>query len=125
MNDIQVIRRTLESRRVGFTLRQSLTYETDVDIPGELAHRLSAYVLSDHIAADTYTRTVQWPATTWQMFKSTHEESWWLSWLVRRRPVQMVTKRVEVTVNRFLTYPEASLAVRDLGRPFIYEEVRP
>lgn len=53
--------------------------------------RLKAYVLTHQLAEHgvTRSRTVEWPATPWQHFKKRHAESWWLRWLVARRPVRM------------------------------------
>jgi hypothetical protein len=120
-------RHVLEQRKVGATVRQSMEVQVHEDeLRNQLEHRLSAYVLADHIADDVFTGTTtsEWPETTWQMFKSRHESSWWLGWLVRRRPVRMHTERqtVEIQVSRYLNYPEATLRIESLGRPVIFEQ---
>jgi hypothetical protein len=126
-------RRTLETQKVGSTLRQSMQVNVEEDfVRQELIQRITAYVLSDHLAADEFTAytTATWPATTWQMFKSCHAGSWWLGWLVRRRPVRLHTERqqVAVQVDRYLNYPEANLALPSLGTPVVFEramQIRP
>jgi len=122
-------RKVLEQRQVGATVRQSMRFETREDhLHGELERRISAYVLTDHVADDTFTAVTraEWPASTWQMFKHRHVASWWLGWLVRRRPVRMQVEvqHVEVEVSRYLGYPEADLRLPELGRPVIFETPR-
>lgn len=81
-------------------------------------------LLADRVAEDSYTKTVAFirPKTTWQMFKHTHAGSWWLAWLVSRRPVEYEQTSVDVTVEvkRYLTYPD--MAIEEYGRHFIYEQ---
>lgn len=83
-------------------------YDVDYNI---LRHMVETRVLAEHLASDTYEKSLyfSYPATTWQMFKNTHAESWWLGWLVRRRPVKMheVEKTAVVHVDRYLKYPAA------------------
>ena len=122
-------RKTLERMKVGASIRQSMRVDVSEDVlRGELEHRLSAYVLADHLASDTFTAytSSEWPDSTWQMFKSRHAGSWWLGWLVRRRPTRLHTERqsVAVEVKRYLAYPEANLDLPELGRPVIFEQVR-
>lgn len=96
-------------------------------IRDHLTAALSGYVLADHLADDTYQAAVpvEYPATTWQMFKHTHAGSWWLSWLVSRRPVRMRVERpvLTVKVGRYLTYPEATLRVPHVGSARVMELV--
>jgi len=42
--------------------------------------------------------------TPWQHFKANHSESWWLGWLVRRRPVR--TRRVTHTATLVATWDQ-------------------
>ena len=89
---------------------------------------MNSYVLADHLADDSYSRTEVFKAPTspWQFFKQRHAESWWLRWLVQRRPV--VTDRHEVTVTvdvaRYLGYPQAPSMSQTWGPPVIMEHVR-
>lgn len=71
------------------------------------------------------------PATWWDHLKDTHADTWWLRWLVRRRPVATRTLRAErverdtrrvtlsVDVGGMVLYPESALPVRpeEYGRP--------
>lgn len=90
---------------------------------------LTSYVLADHIASDTYTAREMFeaPRSTWQMFKRTHAESWWLGWLVRWHPVENATETrlVSVQVKRYLTYPDAAIRTPSLGPYRVLEQVSP
>lgn len=59
--------------------------------------KLKAFVLTHQLAEHSVSRqrTVSWPATPWQHFKHRHAASWWLRWLVARRPVRMQHERVD------------------------------
>lgn len=93
---------------------------------GDRAVSMEAYVLKDHIAKTYHSAWVEslWPQTTWQMFKHTHRDSWWLKWLVMRKPVVYAVDKQNVTVevDHNYIYPEANLPYRQsLGRPRKYE----
>lgn len=124
--------RTFVPKKFGAYALASMRMSKDVDnldamMSGQLMYRMEAMILSDTLARDTYTGTSvsRWPATTWQMFKHTNEGTWWLGWLVRRRPVRMAndTHTVEVNVERCVLYPEANMVPESFGRPVIYEQV--
>lgn len=114
--------RLYKTVRVKHDVFMSADYDIDFHQFRVLAER---DILADHIADDYYSDyvTFDYPATTWQMFKQTHEFSWWLGWLVRRYPVQRAgtVKSVSIKVKRYLGYPEAK--VPNMGRPIIYETV--
>ena len=97
-------------------------------INGELVRSLRSRVLADHLADDVFTASTSFeaPRSTWQMFKQTHAESWWLRWLVERHPVEMATQRRDVAVNvaRYLTYPDAAIRTPEFGPHVIYETAR-
>jgi hypothetical protein len=97
-------------------------------ILNHLTAEMRGYLVADHLADDVYTdaATVEYPRSTWQMFKHTHADSWWLRWLVRRRPVEMdaQTRMLRVEVGRYLAYPEAVVQVPKFGRPVIHEVVQ-
>lgn len=127
---VQTRRRVLEQARVGAALvvsRAVLEDRPDVGVD-QLVRRLTSYVLREHLADDVYeaAAAVEWPRSTWQMFKATHEASWWLGWLVRRHPVDMhrETRRLTVEVGRYATYPESTITHRGLGPMVIQEVVR-
>ena len=123
-------RRVLDYLRVADRQTIRPKYLTDVHLDREadaLIARIEAYILADKIVEETFTgqETVRFPVSPWQFFKQRHEESWWLGWLVRRRPVREASHRVVVPirVTRYLTYPEAAISDARMGRPVIYEQV--
>lgn len=84
-----------------------------------LARRLDTRVYSESAHFDE-------PASTWQMFKRTHASSWWLRWLVERRPVRTVrhTQQVIVRATDRAIYPDARIQLSDqLGRPFLITQM--
>lgn len=91
---------------------------------GGMTHQLVASVLAEKLpperVAEQKTFTFSVPASPWQQFKSSHAESWWLRWLVRRRPAAMVTHgfvgELTVDLDRYWAYPEARVA-RGMGTP--------
>jgi len=134
-DEFAIEKKLLELKRVGYSwrtgqnLRDSLRYEESLNGDlSEMIHRLEGYVLSEHLADDYYDRTLDLdtPKSTWQMFKMLHATSWWLGWLVNRWPVKYNTShhRCVVKVGRYVNYPEAHVPIRNLGHPFIYEDVR-
>lgn len=84
-------------------------------------------IVSEHLADDFYyVDTIHsWPASPWQFFKERHRESWWLSWLVRRRPVeyQQTVETGQIQVQRYLGYPDAHIPSSKLGRSIPIERV--
>lgn len=119
----------LEPTKIGLTIRQNLSHTEEFDVDhNEIIHIFESSLLREHLATDHYQgdTAYQWPATTWQMFKATHADSWWLGWLVRRHPVRMrkETRMVVIRVDRYAAYPEADVPLKDLGRPFPYEELK-
>ena len=115
------------------TVIEKLKLAEDVDVEieqGYLAERFTAhlitYVLAEKLLSDT--QDVMWhvrvPATSWQMFKQEHEFSWWLGWLVRRRPVKekMLHHTDTFTFDRYALFPHSSLSHPYLGEPYIFEQ---
>lgn len=98
------------------------------DVLGPLMLRLESQVLAEKLVGGTYTGTghKDFPTSPWQFFKQRHADSWWLRWLVVRRPVNTerhtITAKVEVEAHR--TYPESTIAIPALGRPVVVEQVR-
>jgi hypothetical protein len=136
MDDEAIIEKKLLERkqvsthwRTGPNFRDSIEYHEMMDLAvDEHIHRLEAMVLSEHLADDYYDRTLDLdtPKSTWQMFKMLHATSWWLGWLVNRWPVKYNTThhRCVVKVGRYVNYPEAHVPIRNLGHPYLYEDVR-
>lgn len=131
-------RKVLQQKKVGSSFVIDVK-EMEQLIPGdrqsamdyELDRRryaLEAYVLTDKLADDVYTNTKRYstPKTWWDMFKMTYEFTWWLGWLVEKFPVKYEYHdfSVGVEVERYAHYPEADIALPNLGRPVFYEEVR-
>lgn len=115
----------LERRRygvsdsVGISVLQSIRFakEFEQDIFERMVYKLEAEVLAEKLPPETIneSRIAVWdfPRSSWQHFKLEHSESWWLGWLVRRRPVQCQVhdKQVTLTVNleRYRTFPQANV----------------
>ena len=89
--------------------------------------RLTADVLTEKLPPETIneSRIAVWnfPRSSWQHFKLEHSESWWLGWLVRRRPVQYAVhdKQVTLTVDleRYRTFPQANIAYPPELGPYV------
>ena len=94
----------------------------------EINVRIEKLCAVDLVAADHEVVEFRWPypTSTWQTFKDNHNDSWWLRWLVRRRPVQWrhETQTKVVLINRYLGYPDAVIQSVKLGKPFIFEDVK-
>lgn len=59
------------------------------------------------------------PRSTWQMFKHTHRDSWWLRRLVSRHPVEFMVRThaaaLTVDLEDYLTYPYQVIANPKMG----------
>lgn len=130
---VVISRKTLEMLPVGATVRESIEMrqwvETNEDGGDILVRKIAAYVLAEKVADEVYSgsATSLWPATTWQMFKHTHRNSWWLGWFVDRRPVKMHkdTHTMHVGVTRYETYPKSDLVTSStLGPSVRYDKVQ-
>lgn len=124
----QSMRMREDPKLLGSFTQDSMRLEVDYDIDFNMWRlRLETEVLKEHIADDYYHTTLERrvPASVWQMFKAEHMHSWWMSWLVDRRPVRhhVWTETVSVKVERSVLYPEANVPRPPLGRPFILEKV--
>lgn len=104
-------------------------FEEDVLLNGFKAG-LRSEVLAQELDSRQTSRTVafEMPTSSWQMFKREHEGSWWLGWLVRRRPARTKTHTTTVTleVDAFAIYPDARIALPecDFGKPFLIHRPR-
>lgn len=102
--------------------------ENPSDFLGGLMVRLESEVLAEKLVGGTYTGYghKDFPSSPWQFFKQNHAESWWLRWLVVRRPVKTerhtIKSVVEVEAHR--TYPSSRIQTPDLGKPVIWEQLR-
>ena len=131
----------LERLRVGINTRVSNYVARHAQVEAywgdglldELSIRLTSEVLAKSLSSESTSKTVLFqhdePASAWQMFKRNHATSWWLRWLVDRRPVQCapITKSETVTfkAEKWAAYPDAAIAlpVETFGRPFVFSRV--
>lgn len=119
----------IRTRMPGVMLRQLSVNESYSFLEDELYVQLTAAVLGKklpggvHHASAYVTFTA--PATTWQMFKQTHDRSWWLGWLVRKYPVKTATfakmAEAEFAYEHNVLFPMQTKHVPEfpesLGRP--------
>lgn len=118
--------------RIGPSVRQSMTLEAVEDVvTRQLIARLSAEVLADKLVGDTIATTysVRQPATWFDWLK---QDVWYtdldndriMRWVERKWPVKYktVTYHVSVKFDRYALYPEARIALPELGRPVIFEQ---
>lgn len=103
--------------RVGAHVLDSLRLERQQDmIYNDLLYRLEASVLAEKLPPEKVERskvvTLDFPASSWQHFKQEHSESWWLGWLVRRRPIRYQaleqTATLTVDLERYRTFPQCN-----------------
>jgi hypothetical protein len=97
-------------------------------IRNEVRVRIEQFVVAEKLAADRYHTMVGWkqPATTWDMYKHTHADSWWLGWLVRRRPARckQYSQLATIEVERYAAYPDATVEFPHLGKPVPIELIK-
>lgn len=113
---------------VGAQVRGSLHAQVAESILGDLVYRLTADILAEKLPPETVARSKTFtvskvPTSSWQHFKSEHPESWWLGWLVRRRPVEYREIEFEATLtvdlDRYRTFPQCNYTFpKDLG-PYV------
>lgn len=128
------------ARRVPLnTLLSSYETVNPATLVKEMVIELEAKVLSHQTVSDTkrvnhevaFDHQHHFPASPWQFFKQRHADSWWLRWLVTRRPVQTTRHTVrthkiittEVRFERYDTYPQATVRLpeAEFGRPYVLE----
>ena len=123
---------TLERRRYALSMelgsytRDSMEFNQR-RLVDRMVHQFAAEVLAEKLPPETIneSRIAVWnfPRSWWQHFKLEHSESWWLGWLVRRRPVQYAVhdKQVTLTVNleRYRTFPQANIAYPSELGPYV------
>ena len=104
-------------------LMVDMDYNIDFD---QYRIMLRAYMLAEQIAEDTYVgwREVPVVDSTFQMFKETNQDKWWMRWFVKRYPIKIGSTdvKVEVVVDRYLKYPD--MVIPGNGRAIIHELVR-
>jgi hypothetical protein len=112
----------LELQQVGATLASTAelaVYRDPSSFYDHLVHKLTAYVLADHLVSDTYETRVrvpfEVPASWWQHFKRDHLPTIAKRWPVKTRTIA-TWRDVTVTFDRYATYPEATIALPELGR---------
>lgn len=122
--------KVLESINVSGYVREKLSYSVEPDlVRDELIHKIETFFLAEHITDDYYWETVWHPSTPktwWQMFKQTYSDRWWLKRHVRKHPVQFNTgssQQVGIKVKRYVGYPDATIQIKNFGRPWPFEMV--
>lgn len=94
---------------------------------------LRAELLAERLPPRSYTDSAStkflYPASPWQYFKRVHAKSWWLGWLVNRRPVRNITVTRSLTLSLdcsdWVAYPHQTLVDPRLGKPVRIAEYRP
>lgn len=133
---------TLERLRLGSRyilpayIANSMEFSIEQDIFDRMAYELKTEVLAERLPPVEVTERTSlfFPSSSWQLFKEEHTESWWLGWLVRRRPVRRKARPVALTVgfDRYRTFPECTYQVPDalggyvnvaIQRPIRWEEL--
>lgn len=138
---MQVSRIVMERRRVAnstYVSRNAIVSMHDpishlADEADRLMLGIESHVLADRIATSTERHLVaqhscSFPTSPWQFFKQRHADSWWLGWLVRRRPVRLdartKTYHRTVTIGRDVTFPECTRQYPDdFGRPVVVDVI--
>jgi hypothetical protein len=90
-----------------------------------LAYNVEACVLAERLppkrVADVKRVEVRYPDGWWETLRHTYRQRWWMRWWVARRPVrwhvETRTAYLVVELDRFWTYPRASIALPELGEP--------
>jgi hypothetical protein len=113
---------------VGAEMLHSMQIEAvEEKVWGGMIYRLKASVLAEKLPSEKFERsetfTLDFPASSWQHFKQEHSESWWLRWLVQRRPVRLQgleqTATLTVDLERYRTFPLCNYVFpKELG-PFV------
>lgn len=117
---LRTIRHHLDQQQVGSTMVTSARYDVTPDMFTDmLCHRLTAFVLSERVVRETHTLTIDVPATWFQHLKAARMRDW----ILRRWPVRYTTVKREVTFDKRLNYPAASIALPALGAPVVYETI--
>jgi len=127
----QAEQKKLRQMRVGSSFVSSMREEVDPYVQLEKdrqVHRLEAMVLQEHLADDHYEEilVVTQPKTWWDHFKIDHLDSWWGRWLNTHFPSEYNSENhlVRVKIERYASYPEADVAVPQLGRPIPFETLK-
>lgn len=132
--------KALHQARLGASVTSSLQFRTQEPqweqvVADQLLHHLEAYVLTDHLVSETqdvhFTKTVVFeaPETWWDQFKADQQDAtsplW--RWVARRWPARYhrhkatVSETKRVTMRREHQYPQANIAIPDLGKPILVE----
>lgn len=106
----------------------SMEEDPNTFIRNEIKVRIEQFVVAEKLATDVYRGAAKWeqPATTWDMYKQTHQYRWWMRWLIRRRPVRYryFSQTVAIKVERYAAYPDANVEFPVLGKPVPIEIVK-
>lgn len=101
-------------------LRRVAPWEALDGLLEDAAVELSSKVLAEQIGGERIAKSETVEHTfividgSFQRWKERHKESWWLGWLVRRRPVRHIVRSVQqevtltVDVTDYATFPRAN-----------------
>ena len=127
----QAHQKKLQPHRVGSSFMTSMSEEVDQYTHLEKdrqVHRLEAFVLREHLADDFYEEVlvVTQPKTWWDHFKIDFQHTWWGRFLYNHFPPEFThdNHMVRVKVERYASYPEADVAIPQLGRPIPFEQLK-
>lgn len=112
-------------------LQQVELIESESFLRDELVYRLSGFVLSEHLAADTQTDSREFPASWWDHAKLSAAD--WAAghrhlgrpvrwFVVKKRPPRMKRVEFSVTWHRAATRPHSTIKVPDQLGPVVYQE---
>jgi hypothetical protein len=113
--------------RLRFSAEPGIDFYAD-DMLLELSTQVWTEDLPPEHFETTRTFTVTAPASWWQHFKEAYAGTWWLGWLVRRRPpVTSTARRTDVTLSvdlrRFRAYPAAPEMTCRLGPAVLHHGI--
>lgn len=115
----------------GLFLRPEISLVERREVLGQFLLRMVTHILTDELPPETVRQSTflkhEVPASTWQMFKKRHADSWWLRRLVARWPVEYVqdwdgrgTQAIcEFDLRQYHTYPRANIVHDRLGSPVL------
>ncbi len=114
--------RVLVAQRITDEFAESVSFESwREDTLDAMVWALRGVVLGERLAEKEVTVVTEgiavfvFPTSPWQFFKQRHATSWWMRWLVRRRPVrldhsrQKVQRAKRVVLEQFATFPMSPL----------------
>jgi hypothetical protein len=85
------------------------------------AIRLQGFVLTETLAPEYESKSVEFPDSPFQHWKHKHADSWWLRRFVRRWPVRNRQVSLIVECERWRVFPHSKIRLpnRDFGKPVL------